>query len=360
MANFKNTTINDTGFFTIAGGTTAQRPSSPVVGMVRLNTDRGAGNVLEFYDGEQWIQFAPKPVGTPANPFASVTQLSGGSGIQELFTSFGGRTGPTPVLVDFDSPGGPYVLMSFRFDGGGLNAFNDTLAGNHDGTNDYTLGQTNRRLTRPNNLGLGQGNVPGTQNFHPSLSVPRAGGGLTGNGNDNIQEQTVSYYNHATNSLLSSSEETALREWAKQLSQDTPHAGVIVDSDGGDYGRGNSWDINSYYEPVGGGHAAWIEEPSGDKALLTPAFDDTDEHHNVQLWTHNTYRHLPSSGATTGQPAGANEGLADLNSALLIPSRIRIYTYTGGGAFVATPWSPNARNGQGNFLNDRVFFLVRD
>ena len=47
MATLKNTTIDDTGFIKLPVGTTAQRPASPVAGMVRYNTD--IKNV-EYYD----------------------------------------------------------------------------------------------------------------------------------------------------------------------------------------------------------------------------------------------------------------------------------------------------------------------
>lgn len=359
MAILKNTEINDVGFLQLPAGTTNQRPSSPANGSFRFNTDIGN---IEVYENGKWSSFLGEPGTVPYTAFDSISEIEnlGLTGLNTLYTTFGNSTAPTPVVVDFDSAGGPYILISFRFDGGALDAFNDTLVGNHDGSNDYTLGRSNQRLTRSNNLQLGVGNVQGTRNFHPTEVVPRAGGGLTGNNNNDITEQTVSYFNHATGSLIDVPQENALRAWAKELSQDTPHAGVIVDSDGGTQGLTQPWDVNSYFAPDTGGHAAWIEEPSGDKALLTPATHNSDEHHSVQLWTHNSYRHFPSSNNTAGTPAGSNEGLADLNSALLIPSRVRIYTYTGGGAFVATPYSPNARNGQGNFLSNRTFFLVRD
>ena len=38
MAILKNVTINDTDFIKIASGKTAQRPESPVTGMIRYNT----------------------------------------------------------------------------------------------------------------------------------------------------------------------------------------------------------------------------------------------------------------------------------------------------------------------------------
>ena len=54
MATLKNTTINDTGFLNLPSGTTAQRPVSPVAGMVRFNTTTG---YAEIYNGSVWIKF---------------------------------------------------------------------------------------------------------------------------------------------------------------------------------------------------------------------------------------------------------------------------------------------------------------
>lgn len=54
MATLKNTTIDDTGFFTFPVGTTAQRPASPVAGMVRYNTTLG---YAEVYTGTAWVKF---------------------------------------------------------------------------------------------------------------------------------------------------------------------------------------------------------------------------------------------------------------------------------------------------------------
>lgn len=53
MATLQDTTINDTGFITLPSGTTAQRPASPVVGMVRFNTDV---NAVEYYNGTKWTK----------------------------------------------------------------------------------------------------------------------------------------------------------------------------------------------------------------------------------------------------------------------------------------------------------------
>lgn len=52
MANLKNTTINDTGYIQLPVGTTAQRPVSPTVGMIRYNTTT---KNYEGYAEGQWI-----------------------------------------------------------------------------------------------------------------------------------------------------------------------------------------------------------------------------------------------------------------------------------------------------------------
>lgn len=52
-------------YITIPSGTTAQRPSSPVVGMIRYNTDLGN---LEQYTVSGWGSIAPPPVITTVSP----------------------------------------------------------------------------------------------------------------------------------------------------------------------------------------------------------------------------------------------------------------------------------------------------
>lgn len=55
MATLKNTTINDTGYFILPAGTTAQRPGSPAAGCLRWNT---TDSKLEVYDGSEWKSLA--------------------------------------------------------------------------------------------------------------------------------------------------------------------------------------------------------------------------------------------------------------------------------------------------------------
>jgi hypothetical protein len=61
MATLKNTTTDDTGHFTTANGTTAERPASPVVGMVRYNS---TGAVLEQYTDNGWQGIEAPPAVT--------------------------------------------------------------------------------------------------------------------------------------------------------------------------------------------------------------------------------------------------------------------------------------------------------
>lgn len=43
-----------TGAMPLPIGTTAQRPSSPAIGMIRMNTDTGS---TEYYNGSSWVNF---------------------------------------------------------------------------------------------------------------------------------------------------------------------------------------------------------------------------------------------------------------------------------------------------------------
>lgn len=55
MASLQETDINDDGFFTVPIGTTAQRPSTPLPGMLRWNTSLG---YLEYYNSDEadWFE----------------------------------------------------------------------------------------------------------------------------------------------------------------------------------------------------------------------------------------------------------------------------------------------------------------
>jgi hypothetical protein len=72
MATLKNTTINDTGYLQLPSGTTAQRPVTPVTGMVRWNTSLSQA---ELYNGSSWISMS-SPVPTVYQSASLYAQLN--------------------------------------------------------------------------------------------------------------------------------------------------------------------------------------------------------------------------------------------------------------------------------------------
>ena len=88
MAQLQNTTINDISNLTLPVGTTAQRPPSPLAGMIRYNSTL---NETEYYDGTAW-----KPIGD-TNPEATGgtvidTDIGGVTYRIHMFTTTGNST----------------------------------------------------------------------------------------------------------------------------------------------------------------------------------------------------------------------------------------------------------------------------
>ena len=50
------TTFSGTGSFSIPGGTSSQRPSSPVAGQIRYVQGDAHITVIEYYNGSSWVQ----------------------------------------------------------------------------------------------------------------------------------------------------------------------------------------------------------------------------------------------------------------------------------------------------------------
>lgn len=92
MATLQASTFTD---LTLPRGTTAERPSSPVLGMMRYNTSI---SLIEFWDGSNW-----RPVtGFSNGPLGSGGQsvLVRGNGIVHVFTTVGSQTF-TPAFTGF-------------------------------------------------------------------------------------------------------------------------------------------------------------------------------------------------------------------------------------------------------------------
>lgn len=90
-----------TGSSTISGGTTAQRPGSPLEGMLRQDTTT---NQLDYYDGTSWVDLTAGAAGGEVN---TASNLGAGVGVFEAkvsldlqFRSIVGVTGEATVTED--------------------------------------------------------------------------------------------------------------------------------------------------------------------------------------------------------------------------------------------------------------------
>jgi|688.fasta_scaffold116270_3 hypothetical protein len=99
MATLKNTTINDTGYLQVPSGTTAQRPASPVNGMIRYNTTT---NALEGYAAGSWVNILGQ-LGTQGNPATSATQLKNAGITTNGVYYYTLSSGTVPLYTDFTS-----------------------------------------------------------------------------------------------------------------------------------------------------------------------------------------------------------------------------------------------------------------
>lgn len=102
----KNNT--STGYFQVAKGTTAQRPGSPAIGMLRYNTTLSAP---EIYTAEGWITFGVA-LGSVANPARNALQLKAqGYPSGQYYIAVDGYA-PYRMYVDNDRNGGGWVMTA--------------------------------------------------------------------------------------------------------------------------------------------------------------------------------------------------------------------------------------------------------
>ena len=122
MATLKNTVIDDTATLKMPVGTTAQRPSSPVDGDCRYNTDLG---YMEFYYRGFWVDARTNTggitgpnlelvldVGNDASFSGSGTAWNDVSGNNRHFTWSGSRTRQFDTDHEHSSPGIPYIATN--------------------------------------------------------------------------------------------------------------------------------------------------------------------------------------------------------------------------------------------------------
>lgn len=152
MATLKNTTIDDSGFLQLPRGTTAQRPVSPTVGMLRFNTTFG---LAEVYNGSNWIDPGSgvlildigKTKAFPARSAKQLQRVIGNSAGWFYIDVF--RDGnPQLLYIDniFDG-GGYYLVLQNRVNTGGMTflPYGDAVSGfqtfrNSATSNNYSAG----------------------------------------------------------------------------------------------------------------------------------------------------------------------------------------------------------------------------
>jgi hypothetical protein len=121
MANLTNVVINDTGSFTAPQGTAAQRPGSPVSGMLRNNS---SSRQIETYSGATWQNYEPT-----SGIFVYLWGAGGGGGTPGgwVFGAPGGGGGFTYGQLVNVTTGTSLVLVVGG--GGQVNSTSDAFGG---------------------------------------------------------------------------------------------------------------------------------------------------------------------------------------------------------------------------------------
>ena len=139
MATLKNTTVNDTGFWAMPPGTTAQRPAVPVLGMIRYNTSL---NVLEQYTTVGWQGIESAPI---------ISGITGGiqANVNTTLTINGAnfKSGST-VTVTGAAVGGIERQLTTTF----VNSSQLTAATNAGSVSYVSNGAYNIKVTNPSGL----------------------------------------------------------------------------------------------------------------------------------------------------------------------------------------------------------------
>lgn len=200
-----------TGALTMPSGTTAERPGSPVAGMIRYNSTL---NVTEYYNGTAWYSItATTPVAPSTVEYLVVAGggggSSGGGGAGGFRTATGlAVTAGTPITVTVGTggaagsvsatngtPGGDSVFGSITSAGGGYGNRIGNLAppgggpgGSGGGGGAWSGGTTAGGAASP----AGQGNAGGSNGGRTSPPYPAGGGGGASAAGQNAPSASVS------------------------------------------------------------------------------------------------------------------------------------------------------------------------
>lgn len=185
MAILKNTVVNDTGFLKLPTGTTAQRPTPPVTGMMRHNI---VNNSIEVYNGNIWQSYANFPyflttglagkffngnwrsvistgnIGTlPLNSTNDSSNVTGSGGMPSAAHRFGVNIWPYITYITLGNVYGFIAVGYFRPPTTGTYTI---FTSSDDGSGVWigdiasaASGRTTANAVLNNGLGLGQGNT---------------------------------------------------------------------------------------------------------------------------------------------------------------------------------------------------------
>ena len=187
--------VNNTGAMIIPVGTTAERPASPAVGMIRQNTDT---DVVETYDGVQWIavgsQSAPYSVeylviaGGAGGGYGGGNGAGGGAGGYRSSvtgeSSGGGASAESPLTVT------PLTAYTVTVGGGGAGATTNTVQGTNGSNSVFGSitstggggGAGDDNNSARNGLSGGSGGGGGGGGGANPAALPQGGAGTTGQG----------------------------------------------------------------------------------------------------------------------------------------------------------------------------------
>lgn len=198
-----NVVLSSTGFLTIPAGTTANRPGTPINGMLRLNT---SNNWIEFFSNNAWYSVSSTNLNTYSVEYLLVA--GGGSGGTSIYGMAGGGAGgvlynssktltvgtPYTVVVGAGASGtagahdlrgsnttfGTATVYGIAFGGGWGGNIQGGSGGGGGHSNPPDQGATS--IQTSNDGGTGYGNKGGAHSYSAPYYPCGGGGGAGGVG----------------------------------------------------------------------------------------------------------------------------------------------------------------------------------
>jgi hypothetical protein len=166
-----------TGSFTVPAGTTAQRPASPTVGMIRMNSTTGEPEWYDTVNG-QWVTFADL---AQTRYEAEMIIVAGGGGCgANIYDDAAGAGGGGVIFTRHKmSPGVSYTVV-VGGGGGDANGSNSSVSHASLPTNFVAIGGGRGGSHRSGSNSGGCGS--GTGGFYVASDARDAGAGMPGQG----------------------------------------------------------------------------------------------------------------------------------------------------------------------------------